>query len=71
MRSCWITCNDCGHEYVADFSPQGYAADSAGENCIECGSNNLEHGEEAKRSSKMDSAFWIVLLIPNFLIFWS
>lgn len=38
----WMLCHDCGYEWRADFTPQGFALHADGEECIECGSDNIE-----------------------------
>lgn len=46
----WMLCHDCGYEWRAEFhkggSDSGIAVDSAGEECIECQSNNIEDTAE-------------------------
>ena len=72
LKNYWVTCNKCEQSWIACFSlEQGclFAADKYGEECQDCGSDDLEIGE--KYRPKAVSAFWIVLLIPNFLLFWS
>lgn len=46
----WMLCHDCGYEWRAEFYAngidKGINVDSAGEECIECSSNNIEDTAE-------------------------
>lgn len=42
MRSFWVTCNACNHTWVVDFVLDHGALYPTDEECIECGSNDLE-----------------------------
>lgn len=74
-----VLCHDCGYEYLAEYYSNGidagYAVDSEGEECIECGSNNIEATNEwypptlHKLQKKL--GLLVILLVPNFLLFWS
>lgn len=48
VRYClWMLCHACGMEWRADFTDDGFALDSTGEECIECDSDNVESTGEA------------------------
>ncbi len=60
----WLTCNSCTHEWIG----QPFRTDGTSEKCPECGGDDFEVGS-MYRPFSIREAFWIVLLIPNFLLF--
>jgi Zn finger protein HypA/HybF involved in hydrogenase expression len=59
-----LTCSNCQHEWIGRPYDEQYA-----ELCPECRSDEFQIGGEYAPSRIQ--AFWVVLLVPNFLIFWS
>jgi Zn finger protein HypA/HybF involved in hydrogenase expression len=59
-----LTCLDCKHQWIGRPFDLVYP-----EKCPECGSEVFEVGAEYQPSSIQ--AFWILLLVPNLLIFLS
>lgn len=44
-KAFWVRCEDCEHEYATDFEAEHgllFACHKSGEECIECGSANIE-----------------------------
>jgi hypothetical protein len=64
-----LTCDICKYQWIGE----PYRNDGTEEKCPECNSEEFEIGRQY--SSILDFSpfepFYIVLLIPNFLIFWS
>jgi hypothetical protein len=58
----WLTCDLC----EADWIGEPYRKDGTTERCPECNSDELEIGREYHR--KPPSLPYVVLLIPNFLL---
>lgn len=53
----WITCNGCQDVWMAGFHSQHgelVAADSTGEQCTDCGSRDLEIGDEYESAGDGD-----------------
>ncbi len=61
----WLTCDLCKEEWIGEPDHM----DGTEETCPECGSEEFEVG--AEYHTKFPSLYPLVLLIPNFLIFWS
>ena len=61
----WLTCDHCKEEWIGE----PYRKDGSTERCPECDSDEFEVG--AQYGSKISSLYPLILLIPNFLIFWS
>jgi hypothetical protein len=60
----WLTCDICKHEWI----DQPFANLEFSIKCPECNSEYFEIGD-AHKSFDWTSPFWVVLLIPNFLLF--
>lgn len=49
IKDFWCECSNCGETWVSAFSAEHgllFAADKYGEECTECGSSEIEIGEE-------------------------
>ena len=58
-----LTCAVCQHQWIGTPYDQQYT-----EKCPECDSEEFEIGREY-RQLNIREALWLVLLIPNFLLF--
>ncbi len=67
MNEYYLTCNECQKEWIGRPWDESFG----GEKCPECGSTEFEIGKQyVPRASDYRQAFWVVLLVPNFLLFW-
>lgn len=63
----WLSCDSCGCEWIG----QPYRTDGTDERCPECDLDSFEVGDEYRSKVDTTNPFWILLLIPNFLLFLS
>lgn len=65
----WLTCQDCQHDWVG----RPYDTRDGEEKCPECSSDNFEIGDQYRSREWPDPSvtFYAILLIPNFLLFWT
>lgn len=66
----WLTCDHCKYEWIGE----PYRTDGTDEECPECGLDGFEVGAEYHTPTlhklKQKLGLLIVLLVPNFLLFW-
>lgn len=58
----WLECDICKHEWIGTPYAQEYT-----EKCPECNSEEFQIGSE--HTPFRIQSFWVVILIPNFLLF--